>query len=411
MKILKFLPALLMAVPVLFTACSDDEKKEKDVYSELTVEAHKENVEAEAVGLANQMEAVGDMQTFDVMKTFSENMESSDLFSEEGANKVVSGINKVMAEVASVKSPKSGLSLKSLAVEDESVTAMFAEYAGIYTWNGTDWEKEASSTEMTFKFQVEGKGAEIGISKFEFVTATNQTVDEFKLELPTDIKMGISYDSNVLCSFSFEGEYAEDDMPESLVEKITLEGFTLESSLKLTKNTKVKTDVSFDYNGDVIYSSGFEVNGEFNFDDIYDTVEGDTNEEGPMAAAEIVENASAYFQLGNIKADASVDFEGMINAMEKAEEQTQEAFLKILNDNAQGFVRYADTKEVIAKTEFYFYTDEYGEEEMSMKMVFADGTSVDDSFWTNGFEDFKTQVNDIITELNEKYDLDLELVE
>ncbi|WP_066629572.1 hypothetical protein [Labilibacter marinus] len=416
MKKLRFLPALFLATVCTFTACKDDEKKE-NVYSDLTIEENKKEIENEAVSLVSTMGEVTDLQIYDVISKLSSNMENSSFMEEEG---VVAGINIVINEIESVKSaPKTTLQLKSVAMEDEdSPSTLFAENSGIYTWNGEDWDKEESATELTFKFNVEEQPAVVSISKFEFIATSSQVEDITNLELPTNIKMNVTLTGVELCSFSLEGKYSSDDMPESLVEKITLEGFTHESSLKINQGSSIKSDMSFDYNGTMIYANGVEVNGDITVEDIEGT--GD-----PMEGVDILENANVYFQLGNIKADASADFVGMLNDMEKAgksmdEEMTEDALnaimIDIYNNNIKAFIRYADSKEVIAKSEFYLKTivdDFYGDTYTSMdiKMVFEDGTSIDDSFFGEGFADFITEANDMIKELNENYDLELDLIE
>jgi len=140
-----------------------------------------------------------------------------------------------------------------------------------------------------------------------------------------------------------------------------------------------------------------------------------TNADGFPMNQEIIESTNAYFQIGNVKADALFNVSAMINAMKNVPETelTEAKMVELLNENAKIYIRYADSKEVIAYGEFYLKpaTDYYGDQydEMSMKMTFSDNTAFDESvFFASGFSKMIQEINDLIIAMNTNYGMELE---
>jgi len=73
------------------------------------------------------------------------------------------------------------------------------------------------------------------------------------------------------------------------------------------------------------------------------------------------------------------------------------------------YVKYNDTNEIIAASEFYAfeYTDNYDSYwDFSMRMKFADGSYMDESFFTEeNFAEFVQEAEEFITTMETNYGL------
>ena len=89
------------------------------------------------------------------------------------------------------------------------------------------------------------------------------------------------------------------------------------------------------------------------------------------------------------------------------EDMATEDAVTLMNKHIAMKVLYAKENQVIAKGEFYkeLKEDMSGtmEYEPSMKMVFADDSSIDDNFFETGFGDMVTEINKLITTMNTNY--------
>ncbi|MBS2097852.1 hypothetical protein [Carboxylicivirga linearis] len=420
------LSAVLLAGVLAFTACSKEEG-DKDTFSSLSPEEHKQEIESEGIAFVQQMNAMADLSLYEVMNEF---MSLMDQTSSMQVNKVVAtGLNQIEAVR---QSSKASVQLKQLVAEgDESFSALWAEEAGIYEWDSSisDWTYTEATDQITYKFTLNGEPAAISATNFSYQVAANQTEEGFVVELPNSLKISISLSGTDLCYYNYSGEWYSNDTPKLLEEEFYLEGYNLSAKLDLQNKSNLKTSSSFDYNGSVISASGFEVKGNIDYDAIFDELEG--MEDGDIMAQDIVSSANAYFQIGNVKAEGLIDVEGIINDFNSADGsgiETEEDFLQleadILNDNAKIYIRYADSNEIIAQGEIYvndyeyeyndYYTDSYVTEtyqDLDMRMVFGDESAMSGDFFDSGFGDMINEINKLIDDMNTNYDMDIDPVQ
>jgi len=414
----------------LFNACSSDDEspKEEDKLSELTPEEHKVKLEDEGVAFIQNMEAVASLEVYDVMEEFFQLMDQQD-----GQNQpVYAPLKSTLDQISALRNnPNTTVDLKALTEEggDFSISDGFKEEAGIYTWSAATntWTKQAADDQITYQFNLEeNKTASISVTNFTYKVATNQDMEGFTLELLQSLKVSITLSDTELCSFTFTGEYHDNDTPKFLQEIFKLEGFTLSATFDLNDKKHLKTSGEFKYDETIILANGFELQGDMDYDAIKTEMEGSEDEDGFPMDQKIVESTNAYFQIGNIKADALFNVSSMITAMEAVseEDQTEEKLVELLNENAKVYIRYADTKEIIAYGELYLaettnwewdndlqrYVEVPGEE-LSMKMVLSDESAIDGSFFDNGFGDMIDEINDMILTMNENYGMELEGIE
>lgn len=409
---MKWLSAMLVAGVFAFTACSDDENKE--VYSDLSPEQHKKEVESEGIALVQKLDAAKNLKTYDVLDAFFTN---EDLAKSQPTAIVEFGLNEIMGLKSGVKT---AVNLKGALVEEQSsLSAAFDKEAGIYKWDAVvqDWELvKASATEATYRFLVDGVNAEVSVYDFSTKEAAHQ--DEYSntiVELPLSMNAHVKLNNVVLTSCSLTAEWNADDTPVHIQEIITLEGFSFESELTNT-NTVVGTSASFKYDDEVIYANGIKVEGDFSYDEIYNTMPQDGGDMNAVFTQQVIDNSNIWFQLGNIKLEGMFDVNGFIEAYadeagnfneNTTEADMQNLLVELVNDYAILYVRYADTKEIIAKGEFYLKEVEDFYEtrnEPALSMVFGDGSKVSvDEFVNSGFAGLITEIDNFIAALEASY--------
>ncbi len=419
MKKMKFLPVLFIAGLCAFSACNNDDGN-GEVFSDLTTEQHKAKLEEEGIIFAKNMEAVADLQMFDVVDAFLSFQE------QENAN-----VNPALAfgldQVSALRNgPKTAVSLKSLALEKGSVSSEFEAKSGIYTWDGTGFVYSPKAGEITYIFPVGEKqvDATISITNFNVQTAATQNDPEFETELPLSVNMSVKLGETELCSYAFTGEWYENDTPKLLKEVITLEGFNFTHELSNNKAT-LSMGSSFKYNETVIVANNLTIEGNVDYSELMATIEAANSPEDAMGQ-DILTKANAWFQVGNVKAEGIVNVKGIMEGMEagmqtvESEEALMALLVELANVNAQLYVRYADSNEIIAKSEFFLntYEDErytYNESTQSyelgmetvtepdMRMIFADKSAVESDFFQTGFGDMITEIDALISRIEANF--------
>lgn len=412
MKKMKWVSAMLVAGVFAFTACSDDENKE--VFSDLSPEQHKKEIESEGIALVQKMDAAKSLKTYDVLDGFFTNM---DLANAQPVAAVEFGLNEILSLKSGIKST---VTLKGAMVEQTRVSEMFAQEAGVFAWDAEvqDWELlESSTTEATFRFVVDGQNAEVSVYNFTTKDAAHQ--DEYAdmvVELPLTINAHVKLGDVVLTSFSLEAQWNADDTPKHIQEVITLENFSFESDLTNT-TAVISTSASFKYNGDIIYANGIKFEGDFSYDEIFNTMPQEGGDITSLFAQQVLERSNIWFQLGNIKLEGIFDVKGFMDAFadeagnfneNTTEADMQNLLVDLVNKYAIIYVRYADTKEIIAKGEFYLQEveDYYGGTytEPAFLMVFGDGSKVSvDQFVSEGFAGLVTEIESFIAALEASY--------
>ncbi|WP_430816829.1 hypothetical protein [Carboxylicivirga sp. RSCT41] len=412
MKKMKWISAILIAGVFAFTACSDDEGS-GEVFSDLPVEEQKEKMESEGIAMVQKMDEAKNLKTYDVIDGFFALMDIADA-------QAVKAVEFSLNEVKSVQETKSIVNLKGALVDKMRASDEFKAEAGVYEWDSemNDWMVvEESTTEITYRFLVEGQDAEISVYDFNVQDAAHQDDPEMVVELPLSLNAHVKLGATVITSFSLQAEWNDDDTPKSITEIITLENFSFTSELTNT-TSKVAASASFKHNEDVIYGNGFSLEGDFSYTEIFNTLEGEGGMDDALAQ-EVLEKANVWFQLGNIKIEGILDFKGFMEGFAEkvdsgelnetsTEQDMQDMMVELVNEYALLYVRFADSNEIIAKGEFYLeeMTDNYGGSyvEPAFLMVFGDGSKVTvDQFVEEGFADLIAEIESFIAALEEAY--------
>ena len=404
MKIKNLLLGLLALA--LMTGCKDDDKNTEE-FSDLTVEQHKANIEQTGMDVLSQLNDLRDMDAIHVAVDF---MELADTTYE-------SGTMAVMEPVAALQDGlDAALTLKTATVEEESLALLFLQEAGIYTYNfETDsWDKESSTEEITYHFPTENSdtnNATISVTNFESFTTDNpDVVQNISEDLLKSVEVTLTVDEQQKMKFTFNATYDENDIPLSVTESYLIGKFEITTSVERS-TSEISFDQSFTYDDANIISSHFDSDGTFDYETFNDNI--NSEEEFPGSQT-IVDASNVWVIVGNLKLQGVANWEGLRNAEEQFENvETEQAFCEemanVLNENVKMYVKYNDTNEIIAASEFYAfeYTDNYDSYwDFSMRMKFADGSYMDESFFTEeNFAEFVQEAEDFITTMETNYGL------
>lgn len=413
MKTRNFIGCFVIAGLVLLGGCSKDNKSPK--MSDLETDKHKTNFENEGLALMEDMEAMKNLSSLHIIKDFME----LDANEGDALAPVLSPIAKLTEGGTSV------FGLKSLVVEDpNSFSEMFNQESGIYTYNKVshEWDYVASPEEITYIFPTSvstTNNAKISVTDFDCVVSPNQDypgIDEgeMEVELIKSLKVAV-YQSDVeMLTFTLSASYNSDGMPTKTKEVLSMnEGYALTFETSLS-GSSLSYNQAFTYKGESLIASHFEVNGDLDYDNLMDNVESEENPD--VFEQTVISSANAWFSIKNIKFQGLINIEKLINKMADMEENAEnfdseeafwEAFAKVCNSNVKLLVKYKDSNEIIAKSEFYAYNDEYDGWDVYFRVVFSDGQPYDmdnaSEFFEEGFESLEDAAEDWMNEMDAEY--------
>lgn len=413
MKIKNIFLALL-TVALVF-GCKDDDKNTNE-FSDLEVEEHKQNLEESGLAVMDQLEPMADMEAVHVTDHFMGLMETTF----DGGEDVAS----VLQPVAQLKEgADAAFNLKSTTEGPETLAQGFNENSGIYTFDASteSWNKEESNEELTFHFPTEGSNennATLSFTNFSYIDNPNEEMSAEFPELLQSLDYALSVDNQEMVSVELRGSYEDNGFPTSLSESITMQDYGVTTTFNRS-DSEASYDQSFTYQNEDILSSSFTMGGSFD----YSTLSGIEDEDVPIEEQQVVTDANVEITAGNIKFEGLADWaaiqQEMQDAMsgaddgEQAESDFMELMVDILNENFNLFVRYADNNKIIANSEFYIVEEEDDDytdytDMLDMRMVFEDGSAIDNSFFGNGFGDFIDRANQLVNQAEENYDMNIE---
>jgi hypothetical protein len=446
MKTNKILLILLFA-GLVFTACKKDDKKESPFnakYSDLTVEENKQGLEDNGIAVVNELDELKSATAIEVAISFSDKSGAT-------VNDGSVGINiapmKVLAALGQKNSTQAVVStLKSTMDDPASLTEMWNELVGKYTWNfdAEDWDYTELSDAIVFEFPgKEGdvtNTASITINNFAVKTFTDIDYDIDTLidpELPTSLKMELKYNSTVLSSYVFSASYTSKGIPTSLDQTLTVDNFSVSSKLSHSPYTKAAETFSFKNGSKIILEMHADASGDWSADNIDNsTVEhkdfqyvdgwtGDSvfDEYTEVQVENIINNGNAYIQLENIKVAGMVDVKSLatigrdldekLSNDEITNQEYSDQMVAALNKYAKFVIVYADNNEKIAVGTFSSeYDEEYQDYNLTMKFVFADGSKVTaEEYFSEGFDGLINEMNQFITNVNDEYGTEIDPIE
>jgi len=389
-----------------FYSCKD--KKDKEVMSDLTVEEHKENLQDQGIAFMNDMSAMENMSSIQIIQDFA-NLEVSE---DEMTAPVLSILNPLTA----IKSNSaSTLKLKSLSTDSETLSGLFADNAGIYTYNAEtlSWDKVESTEEITFNFPAGSSttnNATISFTDFEVIDSPNADNSSAELsELVKSLKVVISKNNVPQMSFAMSASYNSDGLPENSNIAFTFaEGYTFTTTTALTSKI-ASFDQSFTYNTKQLYASHLEFNGDINYDAIINATEEDTDTYDQA----LLKSANAWFSINNIKFQGVADIKGFNSDLENinangSEETVMTKVAAAYNNNLKFYIKYKDSEDIIAKNEFYAVeiTDDWGNSywDVDQRIIFSDKSAMDETtFFDSGFDNLQSAIEEWANAMDTNY--------
>lgn len=430
--------ALLLAMG---TSCNKDDDDNKEVFSSLSVEDNKKNIEDDGIEMLDELKLMESSKSVETSTSMIHFFGLSDPFggsSETKSVKILNYLKPIVAvsNVSEVGTKTVFKSLTSIQEDPESLQELFDEYAGIYTWNFDTqaWDYTENSTMIQFLFPAMEYGtsnnASLTISDFESYTGNIDYIDEedYNGDLPENLKVVLAEDNTAILTYLFSASYDNTGVPTDVETSLEFEGFKFSVSASNDNNKNADFTAEFTHNNDILIKTSLGVSGDWNsdnindnyvvtFDTVYETIwnpetgeyeETDViwyiNEYEEFNGQNVFKEANALFQVMNTKIVGDVKIKELVEADEEIyANDDQEGFddnaaavlmAEAINNNANLKVQYADNDEIIAVAEAYTYekqdvewewneeTGEYEEVQVTctdidIRFKFADGSTVD----------------------------------
>ncbi len=419
-KILFVVTAFFAAGSVFLTSCKDDDESIRpsveipDQFSDNTPEENKAALEDNGIELVNSLETFKATNGVKTLISLNSCLNSASLpeggrvGTETPAGKMIQAVSSFGRGTASAKDVLEAMRTR----EGEPATSPRAEFdaaAGIYAYSRANntWTKTAASDKIVFQFPSTEAGTEndAELSIYDFSTvAVNNVETGYQEDLPTGVKSDLKVNGTAVAEYRFAASYKSNGEPTSVNTSLTIAPFKLSFTAKNT-TSEVAFDYAFTMNNENLISYGIGASGQF-------TSENALGDESSPES--VVNDASAYFQLINIKFAAKIDVKKWSELV--GDSESEQDFIDALNGASELVVYYADTKEKIADGEFYLTTEEYcydtdgdfiddycyTEETTDIRMIFADGSKADLATYTSeGFNDLTTAWEEFMTSLDE----------
>ena len=406
--------ALSLAASLLVFSCNKEEVSPKQEipkeFSENTVEENKAQLEANGIEMIGQMEELKEIEAVDVstrLLGLLMVMEEENLGGSAGG-RILASLSKIKTGNASATEVFAAMRLKGPVPqgEPETLEDFFTIYAGNYEWVPAteEWDYTAGGEDVIFEFPAtensSSNNAVFSIHDYAGVGLANPMDAEYSGELPTKLVMDLTVEGRELMEYSFSAAYNGNGEPTSVKSSLTLAPFTF--AVTLTNDTeKVGAAYSLKNEDKVLIALGINAVG--NFDS--------NNTDNSVTTEDIIKEASAYFQLLNVKVAGKVDAANLAKEMNGLTGVPgQEAYVakqvEVLNKHYELSVFYAKEKVKIADTEFYVgvgagehlydeYGNDLGYEEIpvpSIRLIFADGSKADfATYFATGFDNVQKE--------------------
>jgi len=388
----------------VFIGCTNENEVRDEKYTDQSVEQIKANLEDGGLEVVEDLNALKSLDAIDVLQDFSA-LEVND----------VSTAEKTIAYIASLDKSK-GLPILRYSEEAydlRNYSDFFDNNAGVYTYDKSSkaFTKTSDDSQIKFIFPSGGSSTNnstLTISNFSTENAENSDFED--VDLLKSVKMTLVKNSETLLSVELSGSYNADDVPSSLTESIEFkEGYKISSTFTNTE-ALASMDCSFTKGTIEIASAHFETSGDYDYDNLKN------NElDSPEDFNDFLKSANAWIKIKNYKVVGTLDYASLYKKLNTAgygkeidPETASECdkVAKIMNDNINMYVKYNDSNDIIAKFAFYTYEysfSYYNYYELGNKLVFSDGSSVDDSFFDTGFDDLEDAIDDFMSDLENSY--------
>jgi hypothetical protein len=254
--------------------------------------------------------------------------------------------------------------------------------------------------------------------------------------------MELAVDGTVLMSYTMELSFDGNGYPSRYFVEYVIEEFTLSYELTNDQSKEIAATYSFTHSGNIILEMSAGVNGLWTEENIEDNMVEVTDDWGYSYTEFHVENvinaANSSIQLLNVKMSGKVNVEDMVPELNEVYDQQDNLWMEYNWDSPEYFsedsalvaqeaeivrkytdmkLYYANNGETIALIEPYpyVYVDEdwygntYKDVYVEPYFVFSDDSKVDpETYFSKGWDDLITELNVMIRDLNQEYNLMLD---
>ena len=445
----KILFFLLIALSVSISSCKKDNNKPIDSafdakYNTASVEENKATLEDNGIALVNNIDQMKDLDAVKILINLGSRIDESEtVLKVNSASTFLTPVSVVkIANRDGAKISDAANQLKIVAEDPENLLDAWNQLVGTYDYDTTlgDFVKTEGGDAIIINFPgLEGdqsNTAQIKINNFNYMTITEPLFEGdggdamIGQQLPTSLHFELSYEGTILATWEISASYEASGMPTSFHSMLTVSPFSLGVEMIHNPFSHAEFTFSFKHNDDILVETHAEGNGDWSEGNINDNTQTvtETDEWGTYTYTEvyvenILRNANAYIQVLNIKIAGLVDLHALGPIIRDLDNQASQPgadqhqivneLVDAINDHAQLVVVIADGNEMIARAEaFAYYDDEWDEWYPELRFVFADGSNVDaETYFQTGFSDLVAQINDMIDEFNQEYDINIEPID
>lgn len=425
-KLFYFTFTLLFLVGMISSCKKDKDAAEK--FSTLSVEENKANVENAGIDFVNVMSRMQSIDPIKVIINFGKLTNSSPAKGQLSSKdiKFYSTLETLVAATTGEKKLNdlfnAMASTKGLSADYQSIKEFWDSKVGTYTWNPGQnvFDQVLGGTKIIFLFPSTDvsttNDATLTISNYTGINISNPIDVNYTGDLPLSLNADIKVDGATIVTYVFSASYNTNGIPSSVISDLTVGIYKFR--IDIVNNT---TEVSINYklleNGNVVLDLGASGSGLFTEENI------DANTTDGTKIGEIINSASAHFQIFNVALRGDVDVKGLTDQLNIIDDQYSNQTI----DNAESDSLYAiqlnkfmnlrlvnvSNNEIMAKAQAYVVHEiDSFSTYLNFRLTFSDESVVDlDTYLNSGFNDFVAEVNSFITDFNANYDTNLTLLD
>ncbi len=448
MKNINKLTIYALASMLALASCKDDVEEIQDdqletgiveipdSFSNYTTEQNKTNLEDNGISLVNEMEG---LKSSTGIETSSQLANLLSRASVAPANGRMTHTVRTLANYGNGKASVRDVfaSLRTKNEDPASIQEFYNHYTGVYTWNVQEenWDFSRESDHIIFKFPATENStennAEFIIHSYEGIMVANPMDQQYEGDLPTKIVMEAKVDGEKVIGYDFMAAYNQEGEPTNVTTSLQVNTFIFSINAQ-NEQEKVGVRYALKNGSKTLIAMGAGAEGMFTAEEIGKVNSGEHTNPG-----DVVHEVNAYFQLMNIKMAGNFDVKTFADGYaviyadqydengywneEFDHDKAVEEEAALLDENFELVVFYADSKQKIADTEIYTYTDTYTystweydetsqdfvEKEVTeeyvasdIRLIFADGSKSDlETYFKEGFDDLISEVTTFIQEL------------
>lgn len=404
----------VVAAGLMLSGCGDQSKEL--AYADLTVEQNKAKIQEDGLEMVEKLNGMTELSGVFALKDLNNLTSNSSLTGDP----IEVAVRQLIAPLLQMdQNVLAASKLRSTSLTILTISGLMNDVGGVYTYNRatSSFNRVAGTTKIEFIFPIGASTTNNGKLTIDHVTT--QTSELVSWELAKSLDLKLSKAGNELLSFSYTAAFDADDVPTSWsITLNTAEGYTCSQSMVNTE-TDASWQFAYTLNNDNLLSGKFSSKGDFTFDAMSNSV-GLENQEW---IDQVLDNANSFIQLGNLKLTGLVDVDRMMaahNAAFPEGETNSEAdvtkLCQLLNTHVSLLLLYAEEGTIIAKANFYkseYSTWEFNEEtheykalngyEPSMQFLFKDHSSMDESFFVQGFDELLTEFQEMLNTMQQNY--------